>query len=660
MSIARRIQEIETHIGDVYDTINYSYDTTGINKNIINIPKYLKKGYIDIINNGIDTLYNNFPKVSGIGSNLSLTPTYEAPIKLNEIQGNTLQENTPTPDNPVNIETVTGLQKVNVCGKNLFDKSNTTVGKNWNGDNMVYSIATNDYIPVEEGQSYVISVADMSSYSSTTIVRFDKDKNVIIPAITTNPFTIPTGTKYIKLSIRSATTHTWTQEELNNAKYQLEKGSTATEYEEYKGNTYEVNLGKNLFDKDNVNMLNVYFNANGVIANADTRSFYIPCKPNTTYTIQKNGSARFRIGTTETIPENGVSVANYVANDNDTPITITTSSTANYLICYFYATFDTNTKTLEQVLDTIQIEVGTQATLYSPYFTPIELNKTNDNVYQDSIKKSSGKNLFDKSTITTGKYIDASGNLVNDNSNFVGDYIPIDNTKSYYASQNAGGVIRAGYYDSNKAFISRQLISTNYGSLTIPNNTVYVRLSCYNQSLDTLQLELGTQQTSYEPYGKVWYVEKQYKKYDVYSNITTLVGTYNNVNYLRIVKPSDYLGYNTYDDVPFLFSHGTYRSQGGNWDNINNINTITNRANLGNWWLCIEKNTTLEEIKEKLIGSYTIYPLATPTYTEITNTELINQLEELYTAKSQEGTTNISITSEDLEMILNVSALKIE
>ena len=52
------------------------------------------------------------------------------------------------------------------------------------------------------------------------------------------------------------------------------------------------------------------------------------------------------------------------------------------------------------------------------------------------------------------------------------------------------------------------------------------------------------------------------------------------------------------------------------------------------------------------------YVLATPTYTEITNTELIEDLETLYTAKSQEGTTNISITSEDLEMILNVSALK--
>lgn len=51
------------------------------------------------------------------------------------------------------------------------------------------------------------------------------------------------------------------------------------------------------------------------------------------------------------------------------------------------------------------------------------------------------------------------------------------------------------------------------------------------------------------------------------------------------------------------------------------------------------------------------YALATPTYEAITNEELINQLELLYNAKSHDGTTNISITSEDLPMILNVSAL---
>ena len=142
MSIASRIQEIETHIGDVYDTINYSYDTTGINKNIINIPKYLKKGYIDIINNGIDTLYNNFPKVSGIGSNLSLTPTYEAPMKLNEIQGDTSQDtNYPLPSGYTRYTSVTDTNGT------VYTATSTQIPAKRNSDNVfgLYNISNKTF-----------------------------------------------------------------------------------------------------------------------------------------------------------------------------------------------------------------------------------------------------------------------------------------------------------------------------------------------------------------------------------------------------------------------------------------------------------------------------------------------------------------------------------
>mgnify|MGYP006974713795 CR=1 FL=1 len=52
------------------------------------------------------------------------------------------------------------------------------------------------------------------------------------------------------------------------------------------------------------------------------------------------------------------------------------------------------------------------------------------------------------------------------------------------------------------------------------------------------------------------------------------------------------------------------------------------------------------------------YILSTPTTTEITNTELIEQLETLYNAKSKNGTTNITITSQDLAMIMGVNVIK--
>ena len=52
------------------------------------------------------------------------------------------------------------------------------------------------------------------------------------------------------------------------------------------------------------------------------------------------------------------------------------------------------------------------------------------------------------------------------------------------------------------------------------------------------------------------------------------------------------------------------------------------------------------------------YVLETPTTTEITDTTLINQLEELYIAKSKENQTNISQINNDLGFIISASALK--
>ena len=67
-----------------------------------------------------------------------------------------------------------------------------------------------------------------------------------------------------------------------------------------------------------------------------------------------------------------------------------------------------------------------------------------------------------------------------------------------------------------------------------------------------------------------------------------------------------------------------------------------NTANLFKTWLSTH-NTTV------------YYVLATPTYTEITDTNLINQLEAL---KSKNETTNISQVANDLPFELSATALE--
>lgn len=61
----------------------------------------------------LDSIYSNLPKVSDTGSNISLSPTLKGRLG-SVLKGNTLQDGTPTPDSPVEIQSATGLQTITV------------------------------------------------------------------------------------------------------------------------------------------------------------------------------------------------------------------------------------------------------------------------------------------------------------------------------------------------------------------------------------------------------------------------------------------------------------------------------------------------------------------------------------------------------------------
>ena len=141
MSIASRITSIEGHISDIYDSVELTgVDTTDIDKNLVNVPNTLKEGYIDIINNGTDTLYSNFPKVSGEGTSLTLNNTYQAPMR-NNLKGNTSQTGTPTPTSPIPVNVVSGDNIITISNQGGTD-SNTYNIDLGNG-------LPNTYTPVE-------------------------------------------------------------------------------------------------------------------------------------------------------------------------------------------------------------------------------------------------------------------------------------------------------------------------------------------------------------------------------------------------------------------------------------------------------------------------------------------------------------------------------
>ena len=157
---------------------------------------------------------------------------------------------------------------------------------------------------------------------------------------------------------------------------------------------YPINLGKNLFDKDNANIINGWFDTNttNLTSNANARTLYIKCLPNTTYTITKLISYQFNVGCTNNLPSIGTIVqkvetgpiGNYDSNVK-VNYTYTTNNTAQYLLVrYAYST----QVDLDLMISSIQIEKGNVATEYASYITPIELCKIGN--YQDYIYNQNG------------------------------------------------------------------------------------------------------------------------------------------------------------------------------------------------------------------------------------------------------------------------------
>ena len=112
------------------------------------------------------------------------------------------------------------------------------------------------------------------------------------------------------------------------------------------------------------------------------------------------------------------------------------------------------------------------------------------------------KNIFNKNDIIKGSYI-SSGNVVIEGTSPTGlnchtDYIEVLPNETYYRNKLSNALM----YDENYTLLNYQ--TTIIGSFTTSagfNNIKYVRMSIREVDIDTFQLELGSVETSYEPYG---------------------------------------------------------------------------------------------------------------------------------------------------------------
>lgn len=302
----------------------------------------------------------------------------------------------PNPDYPQSIQTVTGRQVVKVNGKNLFvpPASSTSRGvtftKNSDGSFNISGKAVGGEalcpiftdINLQDGDSLTLSsnvgistgvVYRVEAYNGNTWIVSLISQTSIMP----KTITIPQNTTRLRYSIGLLEGR---EVNLTNVTFQLEKG-TATAYEPYSSNDYEINLGKNLFDKS-AQIVNGYtYASDGSLTNLQNCSIqesYIPVKPSTTYTLHTDATSsqatNFRVFICEYDSGKGFIQRDIPAQTTSNTNTITTTANTHFVrLCF---------STIG--IDTLQFEAGSTATAYAPYFDPIELNNIDD-TYLDYI-----------------------------------------------------------------------------------------------------------------------------------------------------------------------------------------------------------------------------------------------------------------------------------
>ena len=215
-----------------------------------------------------------------------------------------------------------------------------TIQKRNDGDTNRFAFCCSENIPSDE-ESVVTPILNG--------IRADADSKITITTAATAKYLI---TQYY----RNAETVLTKQQLLDSI--QIEEGTTPTPYEPHISESFPLSLkSRNLFDKNNTNILNAYIGrASGTIANSNgDKCLYISIKPNTTYTISKVLSNRFRIGCTDALPNSGITCTPFSGDkDTSTSYTITSNNSSKYLIIEYYVEPDILTE--QQILDSIQIE----------------------------------------------------------------------------------------------------------------------------------------------------------------------------------------------------------------------------------------------------------------------------------------------------------------
>lgn len=572
----------------------------------------------------------------------------------------------PNPDYPQEIKTATGYNEVNIVGKNLFDKDSVIENQNYLNKISVSNLETTEtglkwlassndsyiglpatitggydmYIKVEENTTYTLSFN--SNYELTNYIFYIKEdytfiqRNVPLGHNSGVSFTTPINCKYVFVRFGASNQNGNT---INITNIQLEKGNTATEYEAYKGQTYEIDLGKNLFDKDMMT-LGFYITTNGATSESSywNISDYIKVIAGEKYSYQ----GLVNVGSSSVLcayydnSKNYVSTFKQAIGNN----TITIPSGISYVRFSVYA------NATDQ--DTFQLERGSQATSYAPFMKNNLFDKNNPNeatVWINEACTSAGVSSGDYSIYipclsnTTYK-ITSNVNIprfrLASVSNLITSNVSLSNGVN--ADNKASATITTG---ANDIYLYVNLTSSNY----INNLTIW------NTSEAQYPIKLPNGNYIYKSNDK-WYVHKVWDKIVLDGTESTMYINVVDNGYQFHILPG-ILPKRSSTEITMISDYftGTYF---GNRKNIDEC--IYGYSGDNGIRITTQIASTLADFKSWLsTNNVTVwYKLATETDVEITNERLLEQLEELYNSKMCEDKTYITTSGIDINPILKL------
>lgn len=321
---------------------------------------------------------------------------------------------------------VSGRQNIKVCGKNWFDSDMEEGQYNNSGAKASGSTAIRNATPIIVNPSTQYIFSNNGNGLAFNLFEYDKEYNFLQKTSVSGntAFTTTANTRYVNIYRNN-----------NQSSYniQLQLGASISSYEAYNGFTYNINLGKNLFNytdfSSRIQTFTTSGNENQFEVNGNGTYDY-PISLTGTFTISGSWSTTNLNGHVRLVYTDDSTLnlfSSYSGSSTSGEINKTTTKNVKAIRFQTYASS-------QITINNLQIEKGSLATTYAPYFTPIELEATTDEIYKSGNKwytKINGTsteitNSSLKSSLNNIRLLNGTNNL-----SIVSPYLPLSMNLHY-------------------------------------------------------------------------------------------------------------------------------------------------------------------------------------------------------------------------------------